>query len=496
MHKKLRPCRIRVEASSICQLRCPACPEAHRPSTTGNGFLTLADFQRTIEGNKWVAQVELSKSGEIFLNPELLQIMQVAYQQGVRLTAYGGANLNRVGEEVLEGLVKYRFEALMVAIDGASDETYRLYRQGGDFQTVIDHVRRINALKREYASPLPRLGWQFVIFGHNEHEIPIARKMASDLGMQFRLKLNWASDFSPVRNRDFVTRELGFDAVSVEEYKQEYGVDYNQGLCQQLWTEPQINWDGALLGCCMNWWADFGANAFDDGLLASINNDRMSYARDMLLGRKEARDDIPCATCGIYLTMRANDRWLTTPHLPPLRRRKRPGHATQRVQRVHRLAIAGADILSPDPENADSFWANVWWYYVQRNHERAAEGLSDFRGSPPRELVSLAQLCLSQSPPPDVVAVVTAFWKEAKAQQLVPASHRHEVTGLYLAALGQAFLRQQWPVVWQALRQALRSGCHPRALVAWVSFFRASLAFLLGHENFVGLLTPTEHKIR
>src|SRR5262249_11595654 len=50
--------------------------------------------------------------------------------------------------------------------------------------------------------------------------------------------------------------------------------------------------------------------AFSDGLLAAINSDKMRYARDMLLGHRPARDDIPCTTCEIYLGMRRRGRWL------------------------------------------------------------------------------------------------------------------------------------------------------------------------------------------
>lgn len=38
---------------------------------------------------------------------------------------------------------------------------------------MIGNVRKINAFKHQYNSQQPRLNWQFVIFGHNEHEINV-----------------------------------------------------------------------------------------------------------------------------------------------------------------------------------------------------------------------------------------------------------------------------------------------------------------------------------
>jgi hypothetical protein len=45
------------------------------------------------------------------------------------------------------------------------------------------------------------------------------------------------------------------------------------------------NWDGKVLGCCINTWIDFGGNAFRDGLTASLNTEQIQYAQAMLLGR-------------------------------------------------------------------------------------------------------------------------------------------------------------------------------------------------------------------
>ena len=53
-------------------------------------------------------------------------------------------------------------EFLSCSIDGASPETYRVYRVRGDFDAVIANIRTINAHKRAYGTELPRLLWQFV----------------------------------------------------------------------------------------------------------------------------------------------------------------------------------------------------------------------------------------------------------------------------------------------------------------------------------------------
>jgi MoaA/NifB/PqqE/SkfB family radical SAM enzyme len=121
----------------------------------------------------------------MFLNPGLLQIIEYGFRKGIAMSADSGVNLNFVREGVLEGLVKYRFRSLLCSIDGATPETYRIYRVGGNFERVIKHIQEMYHYKKLYQSEYPKLSWQFVVFGHNEHEIPLAREMANSLNMSF-----------------------------------------------------------------------------------------------------------------------------------------------------------------------------------------------------------------------------------------------------------------------------------------------------------------------
>ena len=309
------PSSIALEASSFCQLRCPSCPTTTGAinAAIGRGFLTLENFRTLIDANPTLRRIELSNYGEIFLNPALLEILEYAFRAGVAIVMDNSVNLNDVRDSALEGLVKFGVERLTCSIDGASAETYRQYRVRGDFDRVIANIERINHFKRIYASERPHLTWQFIVFGHNEHELPKARQMAESLGMAFSPKLSWDTAFSPVRDADFVVKETGFKAASRAEHDRITGEKFMNGLCHQLWDKPQINWDGKVLGCCRNFWGDFGGNALTDGLTASINSEKMNHARAMLQGEIAPRDDVPCASCEIYHFMRDNAQWLKRP---------------------------------------------------------------------------------------------------------------------------------------------------------------------------------------
>jgi len=277
-------------------------------NAVGNGFLQLADFQRLLDENTRIQQIELSNYGEILLNPDLIPILRLAHERKVALTAENGVNLNRATDDILEALVTYQLRSMTCSIDGASQETYARYRVRGDYDRVLANVRRLVELKRTHNSEYPHLTWQFIVFGHNEHEIPAARSLAHTLGMTFSPKLSWDPDFSPVRDRDAVRRAVG--AADRAEFEAQHGT-YLPYLCHELWDSPQVNWDGRILGCSRNFWGDFGANAFDaPGLRAAVNSPDMRYAREMLQGRQPPKDGIPCTTCSVYEEMVETGRFL------------------------------------------------------------------------------------------------------------------------------------------------------------------------------------------
>ncbi len=310
--REIYPKAIRLEATTACQLKCPLCPTGKEDiaKSIGVGFLKFQNFKHLVDKNPGVIKIELSNWGEMFLNTKLIDIIRYAYQKNVSLTANNGVNLNTASPEILEALVKYRFHSITCSIDGASPETYSIYRRGGDFQKVISNIKTINKYKEKYQRRCPRLIWQFIAFGYNEHEIEAAEKLAADLGMEFNLKLSSHDSFSPIKNKELVRKKSCWGVASRAEYRHKYNAEYlADHICAQLWTFPQINFDGKMLGCCNNYWGDYG-NVFTDGLLQCLNNERIDHARAMVTGEKPRREDIPCSNCFVYHSREKHKLWL------------------------------------------------------------------------------------------------------------------------------------------------------------------------------------------
>ena len=311
----INPTSVRIEACSICQLRCPLCPRTtgETREVIGNGILKFNDFKKFVDDNPQIQSVEFGNFGEVFLNNELPEILQYAYKHNITTKIDEGANLNTVSESAIEALVKYQTSVVRCAIDGITQKAYETYRVGGNLRQVLQNVQKINAYKEKYKSSKPHLIFQFVVFGHNEHQIESVIHLAKILNMTLEFKLNFYTDLMPVIDKDHVRKYLGY--ADRNEYLETTGEHYKREQCYELWGSPQINWDGKLLGCSRNFWGIYAENVFESGFQSGINNELMTYTRKMLMGEQPIRENIPCKNCGVYKSMASTKNWITKEEL-------------------------------------------------------------------------------------------------------------------------------------------------------------------------------------
>lgn len=308
------PNKVGIEACSLCQLNCRDCymRKDDKNCIIGNGYLKFKDFKKFIEKHPYIKDIELSLSGEIFLNPELLEIIKYAHSKNVKLTAFNGVNFNTVSDEMLETLVKYKFTGITVSIDGTSKETYEIYRQNGNFDKVIENIKKLNKYKEKYNSKFPILQWQYIVFGHNKHEIIQTPKLKEELKFaNIYFKEPWGSGGFDIETKIKISQvQKTFNKETDNEIIQILK-ENNIYLCLYPWLKPQINWNGTLLGCCCSTHHDLTANVFKDGLKKALNSKKCKYMKDVLMNKCKSDDTLHCTHCPFYLSMKEHNRFIT-----------------------------------------------------------------------------------------------------------------------------------------------------------------------------------------
>lgn len=247
------PSFLIVEPTNRCNLKCPLCPTG-QDLATSRGTMKMETFIRVIDQlHLYVRHMNLFYLGEPLLCKDLPEMITYAHKRKIRVSV--SSNLNIFNENIAEQLIDSKLDYLIVSLDGTSQEVYGKYRIGGDYDTVIKHIKLLIEKRKELKSDYPRILIQFVIFKHNEGEVSSVKELAKSLGVDifFRQGALGGKGQSPPMTKD---RQLARQWLTEnKKYHSEY--DYfsdepclKSGACDYLWSVATINWDGSVLPCC------------------------------------------------------------------------------------------------------------------------------------------------------------------------------------------------------------------------------------------------------
>jgi radical SAM protein with 4Fe4S-binding SPASM domain len=295
-----RPTKITVESGNVCNLRCPLCPTGQGAPGAKKGLLPYDTFEKILDqlGRDLIA-IRLYNWGEPLLNKDLVRMCRLAYERRVSITV--SSHLNDLTPALAEGLLRAKVKKIYVSPDGATPESYAVYRRGGSFQTVLDNIRMLVAKKRELGASYSRILWLFHVFRHNEQEIDTVRGLARQLGVELQLdpaRTDMAKEI-------FETVEEALDRdghwlPTLDEYcayHREARSAPRSRICTLPWKETAINWDGSVLACCSIYSEKHAYGNIHERPFREIwNSAAYTAARREIRGDPDTRDTI-CKTC-------------------------------------------------------------------------------------------------------------------------------------------------------------------------------------------------------
>ncbi|MBD5405324.1 radical SAM protein [bacterium] len=263
----------------------------------GAGYLKYENFVKFLDMNPFVSHIELANHGEAFLNPDLVKILYEATKRNIVIHILGGVNFNKVSDEQLEALVKYSVKDISISIDGASQEVYSKYRRNGNFDTVINNIKKLNEYKKKYNKDFPKLYWQYIVMDTNEdeNEIKKAIKTAEELNMEILFKKTYVYGYKP-KNPELISKLTGIDFNNTTAL---FANENRFCPCLDIWNSPQINYDGRFLGCACNYEYPFNINVFETGLTKCLKSKIVRKTKKMLMGGKPYKKS-PCYNCEYY----------------------------------------------------------------------------------------------------------------------------------------------------------------------------------------------------
>ncbi|HHT9112135.1 MAG TPA: radical SAM/SPASM domain-containing protein [Candidatus Wunengus sp. YC65] len=292
------PSKISIESGNLCNLRCPLCPTGQQDKSAKKGFISFDIFKKIVdEMGQYLTVIRLYNWGEPMLNKDFLRMVHYAKERGINIKISTNLSM-RMEDDQIEALIKGGLEKIYISCNGASSETYLKYHVGGDFDLVMDNMKRLVQKKREIPGCHTKLVWLFHVFKHNEHEIAAAKELAKKIGVKIKIskmrpdmgkEVFETTQRALERDRAWMPDNPEFTVVSTKQ-KKRIG-------CMLPWTETMINWDGSVLPCCAVYSEKYAfGNILENSFKEIWNNDMYVAARKEILGIKNDKQTI-CHIC-------------------------------------------------------------------------------------------------------------------------------------------------------------------------------------------------------
>ena len=250
---KSLPYIINLDTINVCNLACPFCVTGTKQLDRKPSRFPLEQAKAVIDKVKsHILIARFHNWGEPFLNKQLFELIRHAHDAGVYTTL--SSNLSIKVENLAQKVVASGLDQIHVSIDGLEQSTLERYRRNADIELVYKNIREIVAEKRRTGSSTPRLELAFLVFRHNEHEVPRLKEMQQELGVE-----SFTAHSAFINHESFVPREEAFQP----------GHDIWQGSCHYLYSELMVEADGNISPCCTNTSA-----RFDVGTVAELDDVR------------------------------------------------------------------------------------------------------------------------------------------------------------------------------------------------------------------------------
>jgi hypothetical protein len=223
------PSRLYIECTAACNISCSqACcaPETGITRTRQAGMLDFEIFRRVVdEAGPALVRIDFFNYGETFLHKRALEMCEYIKTRCPQVYLYTSTNGLAFTPEQVKRLVYSGIDEVTFSIDGATPESYVIYRKRGDFNKAIQNLRAAVEAKHRAGRDVPFINWRYILFTHNDSdgEMQRARKIAADIGVD---RLCWELTDHP---EDMFSRRFLPGTPELEAIKHEVWEDNGLG---------------------------------------------------------------------------------------------------------------------------------------------------------------------------------------------------------------------------------------------------------------------------
>jgi len=287
------PPAVQIEPTNVCNLQCPLCPTGTGASGRAKGFMSYETFRRIMEeiGDTLLFAI-LYGWGEPFLNKALPRMIEDCTRRNIcTLTSTNGNCLQSLDETLR--VVDAGLSALIIAIDGSTQDIYNVYRKGGSVEKVKRCISLIEEAKARRGSKLPYTNLRVVVTRNNYEDLPNLERLAREMGVNM---FSYKSLGCLTESGNFKNFEPEDERMRRFEYKGSLRNRRSPLHCPYPFRQPTVFWDGTVVGCEFDYDLQLPWGKVDRQSFVSIWNS--SGAFQMRRGILEGSSRLPfCKAC-------------------------------------------------------------------------------------------------------------------------------------------------------------------------------------------------------
>lgn len=285
------PRYIDVELTNLCNFKCCFCPTGTKSMQRVKGFMSDAVVDALIDNvAKYnIPGVRFIRWGEPTMHPKYIEIIERVKKTGALV--HINTNGSLLNEEQIKRLIDVKLDSIKFSFQGADEGTYNEMREGGDYNRLLEIVRRMYDLRG--GKPYPYIQISTTLTGETAQQV---ENFKSDVGGYCDYynigytKLNHLNVDD--MNIDGAEKEK---IRKLQEHERIHHV-YSE-VCPEAFDKLSINWNGDVTLCC----ADYDGylvvgNILDMSIKQLFNSNAANQYRDIIAEKQYGRIKC-CSTC-------------------------------------------------------------------------------------------------------------------------------------------------------------------------------------------------------
>lgn len=317
------PYKIEVEITSICNKKCILCEHTHWNEIEWS--LTLKDFKYIVDQFPKLRWINMTGEGSSFLNKDYMEMIK--YVRGKDISVNFVDEFEFINEKRAHELIELGVNSIWISMDGATKETYEKIKVGCDFDKVLKNIKSFLRIKKEIHSPLPMLGFRYIVTTLNVHEMPqfieLIASLGNNLGDGSRVEFVGLLAFDEIKHLQLpeIPEEIINDTLRrAKDLCIHVSFAHESDLPAMercaAWAEPYIMMEGYVLPCCAVLMANrrpflrehsFG-NILEQSFEEIWNSQRYKEFRKTI-PRNKGQVPILCSGCRAYDTSKREEKY-------------------------------------------------------------------------------------------------------------------------------------------------------------------------------------------